>query len=150
LAAYFEKPLDYFKKVEFNSDIIKGLRKKNIQIMPKDAHLEVLMESQFVERNINTFTSYEEAYHQLMMDLVTQQVASTQLVLNGTSIKTIIIEGGFANNIIFTKLLNEAFFHQKVYRADLAQGSALGAAMVIGDAWGAKEISGDIINLKEV
>jgi L-fuculokinase len=150
LAVYFEKPLGYFKTIEFNSDIIKILRKKNTQIMPKDAHLEVLMESQFVERNLNTFTSYEEAYHQLIMDLVTQQVASTQLVLNGVQIVKIIVEGGFANNAIFMKLLSEAFFHQKVCRSNLAQGSALGAAMVIADAWGAKEVSIETLNFKEV
>jgi L-fuculokinase len=150
LAAYFEKPLDYFRNVVFSPEIIKVLRKKNVQIMPKDAHLEVLMESQFVERNLNTFNSYEEAYHQLIMDLVTQQVASTQLVLNGLGIKQIIIEGGFANNVIFTKLLSEAFFHLKVFKANLAQGSALGAAMVIGKSWEAELPKLEILDLIEV
>jgi L-fuculokinase len=150
LAAYFEKPIGYFKTVAFNAETVKTLRKKNIQIMPKEAHLQVLMESQFVERNLNTFASYEDAYHQLIMDLVTQQVASTQLVLNGTQIKQIIIEGGFANNSIFTKLFSEAFFHQKVYRSNLAQGSALGAAMVIGESWGAETENEHIVDLIDV
>ncbi len=148
LANYFQKERDYFKNVTFNAAIVKNLRKKNVQKLPDQTHLECLMESQFVERNLNTFTSYEEAYHQLMMDLVTQQVASTRLILTNDSIKQIIVEGGFAHNSIFMKLLSEAFFHQKVYRADLAQGSAVGAAMVIGAAWGAKD-SGEL-NLQEV
>ena len=148
LANYFEKPLEYFKSVVFDGQVVKNLRKKNTQKLPNESHLECLMESQFVERNLNTFASYEEAYHQLMMDLVTQQVASTRLILTDNSIKHIIVEGGFANNTIFMKLLTEAFFHQKVYRANLAQGSAVGAAMVIGAAWGAQAFGE--LNLQEV
>jgi L-fuculokinase len=150
LANYFEKPLEYYKTVVFDAGIVKMLRKKNIQIMPREAHLEVLMESQFVERNLNAFTTYEEAYHQLIMDLVTQQVASTSLVLNDNSVRKIIVEGGFSKNTIFMKLLTEAFFHQKIFKANLAQGSALGAAMVIAEAWGAKEAELEDLNLVEI
>jgi L-fuculokinase len=150
LATYFEKPVDYYKNLKFNAEIIKNLRKKQHQAIPSQTHLSGLIESPFVERNLNVFENYEQAYHQLMIDLICQQVASTNLVLGETPIKKIIVEGGFANNAIFMTLLNEAFFNYKVYRASLAQGSALGAAMVISQAWGAVEFTEKDLELIKV
>ncbi|MGL4632649.1 MAG: FGGY family carbohydrate kinase [Leadbetterella sp.] len=150
LAQYFSVDVDRYKTVKYDVEIIKNLRKKNDQKMPSHADLGDLKQSCFVERSINSFSSYEEAYHQLIMDLVAQQVASIHLILDKKPIKSLIIEGGFANNEVFLRLLNEAFFGLKLYKSKLAQGSALGAAMVIDNFWGARQITEKDLDLELV
>lgn len=135
LAKYFNKSEDYYKNIIYDNHLIKILRKKFKQILPHQTELGQLKESPFVDRNINLYRSYEEAYHQLIMDLVAQQVASTLLIIADTKPTKIVIEGGFAKNSIFLKLMSEAFFGIDIYISELTQASALGAALVIAQSW---------------
>jgi L-fuculokinase len=80
------------------------------------------------------------------MDLVAQQVASTKLVFGKTTPKKIFVDGGFSKNPIFMNLLSEAFFHSEVYASEVAQASALGAALVISEKW--STYSFDVSKLK--
>jgi glycerol kinase len=45
------------------------------------------------------------------------------------------VDGGFSRNDIFMNLLAEAFFDKEVYASEIAQATALGAALVISEAW---------------
>jgi len=97
---------------------------------------------------LNGFDSYEEAYHQLITDIIEQQVNSTKLVLNATDVKRIFVDGGFSKNSIYMHLLAEAFTGIEVYAATVAQASALGAALAMHGHWSSKPSPSDIIELK--
>ncbi|NBA87003.1 carbohydrate kinase [Emticicia sp. CRIBPO] len=148
LSEYFQKPLDYYTTVKFDYKIIQHLRKIHKQAIPEQTELGELMDSPFVERNLNTFRSFEEAYHQFLLDLVAQQVASIRLTFDVKIPKRIYVDGGFSKNEIFMHLLAEAFFNIEVYASDLAQASSLGAAMVIAEHWNTQEFSEKHLKLK--
>ena len=108
----------------------------------------MVQQSAFSTRDLNIFANYEEAYHQLIVDIITQQVHSTSLVLNGTVVKRIFVDGGFGNNPIYMHLLSEAFSGMEVYAASVPQASALGAALAIHQHWNTKELPSDIIDVR--
>jgi sugar (pentulose or hexulose) kinase len=91
---------------------------------------------------------FEEAYHRLIMDIMEQQAASTRLVLQGTNVKRIFVDGGFARNQIYMHLLAAAFPAIEVFAANIPQATAIGAAMAIHSHWNGRQMPGDIIDLK--
>lgn len=135
LSEYFGKPLNYFENVKYDPELVWSLREKFKQATPDTADARLLLDCPFVERNMNIFTNYEEAYHQFMMDLVAQQVASLKQVLGTSKTKKIIFDGNFNHNEFYIQLLNEAFFDKFLYVNDEQQSSSLGAAMVIAQYW---------------
>jgi ribulose kinase len=94
------------------------------------------------------FTSYDEAYHHLMWNIVQQQAMSTNLVIAGMAIEKIFVDGGFGKNPIYMKLLAKAFPGIEVYAAAVPQASALGAALVVHHGWNKNSLPADIIELK--
>ncbi len=135
LAAYFNKTEDYYKTVKFDGQIIMKLRQKHKQVLPQDVAIGEMIDCPFVERNLNAFYSYEEAYHQFISDLVVQQLAAIKLTFGNDVPKKIFIDGGFAKNEIFMCLLNAVCFDKQVMASSLAQASSLGAALVIKEHW---------------
>jgi len=81
-----------------------------------------------------TYVSFEEAYHHLIMALVALQVKSLRLAQGKTPLKQVFVEGGFTNNEIFLKLLCLLMPNMEIYSSQLAQGSALGAALLMRSA----------------
>jgi hypothetical protein len=55
-----------------------------------------MKQSDFSKRDLNQFGSAEGAYHQLVYDIAKQQFHSTQLVLSGTNVRQIFVDGGLA------------------------------------------------------
>ena len=108
----------------------------------------ILKKSFFAERELSDFASGEEAYHQLMLDIINQQYLSTQLVLKGTKVKRIFVDGGFSKNIIYMNLLACCFPDIEIFAASMAQATAMGAALAIHSAWNKKSLPNDIIELK--
>lgn len=149
LAEHFNVPFDTFKDVYFDKKIVSTLRALNFTIVyPKKYDFDILKECPFQKRDLNAFKTYEIAYHQLMLDLVEQQVFSTNLVIHNSPVKKIFVDGGFSKNSIFMNLLAEAFPDVEVYAASMAQASALGAALAIHQNWNPKPIQNDLIDLK--
>ncbi|MDR7211579.1 FGGY family carbohydrate kinase [Flavobacterium piscis] len=149
LAEHFNVPFDTFKDVYFDKKIVSTLRAINFSIVyPKKYDFDILKECPFQKRELNAFKTYEIGYHQLMLDLVEQQVFSTNLVIHNSPVKKIFVDGGFSKNSIFMNLLAEAFPHVEVYAASMAQASALGAALAIHQNWNPKPIQNDLIDLK--
>jgi hypothetical protein len=83
MAAHFQKAVDYYQGVECDT-ILSG----QIQSSRRSAQ-------SFSESDLGEFNSYEEAYHHLMWNIIEQQIKSTNLVVQGTSIKKIFVDGGF-------------------------------------------------------
>jgi sugar (pentulose or hexulose) kinase len=140
------KPNNYFTTVDLDEKILDKLRPvKNVNVPDGTA---MVQQSQFAQRDLNTFKNYEEAYHQLIADIIVQQVRSTKLVLDGTPAKRIFVDGGFSKNAIYMHLLAEAFPGIEVYAATVAQASALGAALAIHHQWNDRSLPDNIIDLK--
>ena len=147
IAVHFNKPLDHYKEVEYDLNILQKIKPAQ-PILKKTGEDVMVQQSAFSTRDLNIFVSYEEAYHQLIADIITQQVHSTGLVLKGTAVKRIFVDGGFGNNPIYMHLLSEAFPGIEVYAASVPQASALGAALAIHQHWNKKQLPSDIIDLR--
>jgi len=147
LAEHFLKPVNYYTTVTVDTELLKK-QKPNIvepNQKPKDSQPP---KSAFSNRKLSDFKSYEEAYHQLITDIVSQQVRSTNLVLKGTGVKRIFVDGGFSKNPIYMYLMAEAFPNIEMYAASVAQASAIGAALVFHQHWNSKPPPSDIIDMK--
>jgi sugar (pentulose or hexulose) kinase len=107
-----------------------------------------LQTSGFAHRDLSSFTSFEEAYHQLLTDIIRLQVKSTLLVLKGTNMKRIFVDGGFSSNAVYMNLLAAAFPQLEVYGASVPQASALGAALAIHKHWNPRPIPTNLVDLK--
>jgi sugar (pentulose or hexulose) kinase len=149
IAKHFGLPEDFYKEVVYDKVIISSLRVSALKnyFSCQDQN-KILRESTFERRNLNDFKNYDIAYHQLMLDLVAQQILSTQLVIHNSPVKKVFVDGGFSKNSIFMNLLAQAFPEMEVYAASMAQASALGAALAIHDRWNPKPIQNDLIDLK--
>ncbi len=149
LAAWFQKDKDAYSQVDFNPEIVSFLKKKNAR---SDLHFSVtpVSASVFTRRDLSGFENFEEAYHQLMMDIMEQQVLSTKLIMPGDSIKRIFVDGGFGKNSVYMQLLARAFPSIEVYAAKIAQASAIGAAMAIHRHWNTFALPSDLIELRRI
>ncbi len=63
--------------------------------------------------------------------IITEQLESTGLVLEGSAIKQIFVDGGFSKNEVYMQGLKVGFSGMDVRAAGLPQASALGAAMLM-------------------
>ena len=134
--------------MEYNPKIIARLQEKdNAQKKIPDTKTK-LKTSGFSARALSDFSNDEEAYHQLILDIATQQYASTQMVLKGSEVKRIFVDGGFSKNAIYMNLLAAFFPGIEVFAASVAQATALGTALSIHNAWNKGMIPGDIVELK--
>ena len=139
LSVYFLKPVDYYKQICYDEAVVKKLSGN----IPYSNNVKT-----FAALQLNTFNNYEEAYHQLMINIVERQVASTATILKDTAVKRIFVDGGFSKNPIYMNLMAQAFPLLEVYAASMAQATAMGAALAIHKHWNSHPIPGDIITLK--
>jgi sugar (pentulose or hexulose) kinase len=140
IAAHFHAATEKYNHVPFDDEIATRLKKSS---EPRS-----LRKCEFENRSLSTFASGEEAYHQLIYDLVAQQVDSTNLVVNAGDVNNIFVDGGFSKNEIYMILLSRAFPQIKVYAASIPQASALGSALIVHDSWNRQPIEANIIDLK--
>lgn len=145
IAEHFNLDAIRFRTMSFDHEVINKLQQSIQQNKHSDTFLK---ESVFKNRDLAIFSDEIEAYHQLILDLVHQQVFSTMLVLKGTSVKRIFVDGGFSKNSVYMNLLANAFPDIEVFAASMAQATALGTALAIHRSWNNKPIPGDIIELK--
>jgi L-fuculokinase len=137
LARHFQKAIDYYQTVEYSAAFLNEMQAGN-----------KFSTRSFSELNLVEFTSYEEAYHHLMWNIVQQQTISTNLVIAGMEVRKIFVDGGFGKNPVYMRLLAKAFPGIEVYAAAVPQASALGAAFVIHHHWNKNSLPTDIIELK--
>ena len=147
LGAHFNKATEYATTISFDPDIVSFLRLRSQGQGLAAVDLPVTA-SVFSQRALDSFDTYEQAYHQLLLDIMAQQIASTGLVLAGTVVKRIFVDGGFGKNQVYMHLLAEAFPHIEVFAASIPQATAMGAALAIHSHWNTRSLPGDIIELK--
>jgi hypothetical protein len=146
IASHFNLTGHWYKYVEYNPSIIAELTDP-LKLYAERTNMS-LKETLFARKDISSFKTPEEAYHQLIIDLVNQQVVSTQLILQGTGIRRIFVDGGFSKNPIYMKLLAHYFSEVEVFAASMAQATALGTALSIHREWNENPLPDDIIELK--
>ena len=148
IADHFNQDATHYTSMAFNPEICAGLKKKN-NVANKERNTNLaLKQSVFALRDIADFSTGEEAYYQLITDLVNQQLASAQLVLEGTAVRRIFVDGGFSKNDIYMNLLASVFQEMEVFAASMAQSTAMGVAISIHHAWNKNPVPNDIIELK--
>ena len=131
IAEHFHLSDDFYKGVSYQPEVVMKLSA-----------------SEYKVDHLSLYSSSDEAYTHFMMQLVKQQVTSTQLVLKNTNVTRIFVDGGFSNNAIFMNLLSVAFPSIEVYAASVAQASSTGAAMAIHKHWNSHPHKADMIDLK--
>lgn len=147
IGEYFHQNPVRYRTMDFNPSIIAAIQKESGTDDLQSS--EALMErSAFGQRDLAYFKTDEEAYHQLMFDIIQQQYLSTRLVLNGNEVKRIFVDGGFGKNSIYMNLLAMKFPQMEVFAASMAQATAVGTALAIHNAWNKRSLPNDIIELK--
>ncbi len=141
IAQHFQQNALLYRRIAYDPRIISQLKKKN-KNSPESEKIP------FAERDLTEFLTVEEAYHQLMLDIIHQQFASTLLVLKGTDVKRIFVDGGFSKNVVYMNLLAAAFPQIEVYAASMAQATGLGAALAIHNSWNKNLLPNNIIQLQ--
>jgi len=131
IAFHFGKADDYFKKVKPDWKLTETLKAKyggRKIFFQEYSYIRELKET----IDMYEFASFEEAYHQLMIELSDTTVDSIKLIIpENDDTAEIYITGGFSANKIFVRLIAEAFPGKKVFTSEIGNSSALGAALVI-------------------
>lgn len=148
LAAHFSVAEAHYKLVEADPVLLKKL-KVDTGSVNRPGDTAMVGESKFGSRDLGKFSNYQQAYHQLIADIISQQLRSTAIVLKGTPVKRIFVDGGFSQNPIYMHLLAGALPGIQVFAASMPQASALGAAMAIHKHWNSRPLPADIISLKK-
>ncbi len=120
-----------FKKIALDEKIIESLNRKSggKRVFFKGGIPEDHLDNSIVKE---TFDTFEEAYHQLMIDLADLTTESIGLIIGKEdSTKNMYISGGFAKNPIFLKLMADSFPGKKVYTSEVANATSMGAALVL-------------------
>jgi sugar (pentulose or hexulose) kinase len=148
LATQFDKPVDFYKKIKYDPSIIASLQKKFNFDQVSENDNDTIKPSNFGNRDIAAFKNYTTAYHCLLLDIIRQQYHSTQLIIKGSEVNRIFVDGGFSNNAVYMHLLALAFPKMEVYAASVAQATAMGAALAIHNEWNPSAVPADMVKLK--
>jgi sugar (pentulose or hexulose) kinase len=136
LSEYFRTSIQYYSTLKCDNNLLHSLRTANA-------------ENLFENRDLSSFSNYESAYHQLMIDLMAQQVRSTKLVLKGTTTQRIFVDGGFGKNPIYMHLLAASFPDMEIFSSSISQATSLGAALSIHKYWNKQALRTDLLSVKK-
>lgn len=129
LNGFFGKDGAYHQQLKFDPAIFRKLMAGKALYF----HFAHLPErpGQPVQNQLQRFSSFGEAYHQLMIELVDMQVEAARRTLSNGPAQRIYVDGGFADNDIYIKLLSCHFQGCELRTTNSPLGSALGAAMAV-------------------
>jgi sugar (pentulose or hexulose) kinase len=136
LAAYFGKPVDYYRTVYFDETLTKAFVPsdiKNEQNLEQALVKEKTASTLPIDIDLSLYSTYEEAYHRLMEKIIQQQLESLLLAAEGEidNFKVLVVDGGFSRNQVFMSLLKRFFPDLRVKAGKAAQGTALGTALAL-------------------
>lgn len=141
----------YPKTMIYDAGVIEQLEKKGFHLASKHGEADLVSATTpclFNRRDLFSFDSHEQAYHQLLIDLVIQQKASADMVLQNSELDNIYVDGGFCKNKIYMQLLANMFSTKNVFATSMTQGTALGAALAIHESWNGNQLAENLISLK--
>ena len=135
IASHFNQATSKYRNIPFEPHILNRTERKTIA-------------EPFSKQDLSIFSSDIEAYHYLMQYIVNEQKKSTELIMEGSDVKRIFVDGGFSKNSIYMNLLSNAFADVEVFAASMAQATAMGTALAIHDFWNNDPVPNDLIELK--
>lgn len=145
ISAYFKVSTHIFKDIKFSNSLVSKLDSK---IQENNIEVKSFSEtSAFRNRDLSLFETPDEAYHQLIIDLVKQQVYSLKLI-SSTNIKRVFVDGGFSKNEIYMHFISIFLPELEIYASSVAQATAIGTALAIHKSWNRNPIPNNIIQLK--
>lgn len=147
IAAFFNQSPIRYQNMNYVEHIDKRLRKKRMECKYEPGS-SLLKTTVFAQRDLASFQNDEEAYHQLILDIIEKQYISTSLVIKGTDVSKIFVDGGFSNNAVFMNMLARAFPKMKVFAASMAQATAIGTALAIQSSWNSRLLPKNLIELQ--
>lgn len=148
LAVHFNKPVDHYKRIKYDAAVVNQLQHKYDFEELSPGERDVISQSNFGKRKLTGFKNYSTAYHCLMLDIIRQQYHSTTLIIKGSEVNRIFVDGGFSNNTVYMHLLALAFPELEIYAASVAQATAMGAALAIHSDWNSFPVPADMVKLK--
>jgi hypothetical protein len=128
---HFRTSGDYYKTIKPDNKLIEKSRKK---CKEKRFFFESLPFSRKLKEKYDffEFKTFEEGYHQLMVELTELTIEAIDLVLPADNdIENIYITGGFSKNPLLLNLISRAYSMKNVYASEINNATALGAALVI-------------------
>jgi sugar (pentulose or hexulose) kinase len=134
LYSHFNLEKGYYKDLKFDPaqhDKAKQHSKKRFKF--EYLKPEVYGISEAKETDWKGFADFEDAYYSFIYELTELQVASLNLVLNGTDVQKLYIDGGFNANPIFVGMLRDKLPGLSIKTTDFALGTALGAGILVGN-----------------
>lgn len=134
ISEHFGVDHDSYKKVKMNEAFLSGGR---YTFNPERLFFKNSIPEDYIDRSsdLSRFLSFDEAYHQLVHDLVSLTIESMQLIIPGKdNTKSIYITGGFARNEIFVNQVALALPDKEVYTSEIDNATALGAAIILWEA----------------
>lgn len=140
LAEYFGKAKNYHERIQLDRKILSDLIQANYteqrKFYPQKMYGTGPLPNYIgPDNDLSCFSSYEEAYHQLMLDLVSIQICSLKLAQGQTHPERVFVTGGFVGNQLFLQLLATLYSEVRLCISKLNKASALGAAMVMHRHW---------------
>jgi hypothetical protein len=131
---HFGRSTEYYKKVKADKQLSALLKSKF-------GDKKIFFQSGPYSRNLKEyidmyeFNTFEEAYHQLMNELGDLTIEAINLILpEADESENIYLTGGFSKNELFQNVISRAYPAKSVYTSEVANGSALGAALVVSDS----------------
>ena len=131
---HFKTPPDHYRTVKPETSLIEKCKSRSrksrffIQMLPYSRELKD-------KYDFFVFKSYQEGYHQLMVELAELTAEAIDLIIPAENdIENIYITGGFSRNQLFTRLISDLYPMKKVYISEIINTTALGAALVILDS----------------
>jgi L-fuculokinase len=126
-ASHFFKESDHYKLLQYDPELAA-----NVHSLPSLLDDTYHPNIHFKAALLDEFDSYEQAYHKLMADIVRMELQSVFLAgENLQDIRKMYVEGDYAQNPIFIKMLSDSLPQLKIKSINLNEGPAMGAAMVM-------------------
>jgi sugar (pentulose or hexulose) kinase len=131
ISDHFGKQEDYYKKVRADEPLTQLLKSK---YNGKKVFFQTGPYSRDLKEYIDMyqFSSFEEAYHQLMNELGDLTIEAVNLILpQNDDTGNIYLTGGFSKSELFQNLIAREYPQKSVFTSEIANGSAFGAALVV-------------------
>ncbi len=141
IAKHFTLDTEFHKELEFDEGIFWYVQtiKRNKFYPACMAGSGPVPKPQLSKWDVSIFRSANEAYHSLIIHLVSLLKISIQLI-DVPRVKTFYVDGGFARNDIFMNALAYSLYQKKVVASYLPQSTAMGAFMHLHRLEGSKKI----------
>jgi sugar (pentulose or hexulose) kinase len=133
LNAHFGVDANLYKKVKPDPEIVSRL----LSGPAERVFFKSTVPADYIDSTVDLakFSTFEEAYHQLVHDVVSLAMESIDLIIPANDrTKVVYISGGFARSELFVRFLATRLPDKKVYTSEVDNATALGAAMVVWES----------------